>query len=305
MDQREPASAGIDYEDRFDKLDEQIRTCFLEEPGPGTLQESRDTEGRSSGFLIPYDTYRLAGCCMAWAYKRIAETAMPDLYIILATNDTASKRGPSGVSSQDWKTPFGAVKTDKEAAKELHRMTGMQLDNPDLFRQSRSIELQLPFLQYASRDRLDRLRILPIIIGHDISAEQIDVVKQGIIQLLKQQKKRAVIIASSNLVHFGERFGYQPFVYNIDESIEDLDYHAMDLIENLDPQGLIEFARKERTTIYGYPSIALLLSLLSPAEPKLLEYYRSDVFEKEKDKKTTESVSYAAIELKKATKTFK
>lgn len=288
--------AGTLYDVNFDILDKQIRKAFLEEPGPGSTPKTRDHTSVVQGIIVPCDRLDYTGYAMAWAYKELAEHELQNPIIILGTNYTG---GSTCLSVQDWETPFGLVHTDTQLAEQLHNETGILINEKEHIANF-SIELQLPFVQYAFRDKLNSVQILPLLIGKEISMEQITVLIKSLQHIL--HGKTPTFICSSNLVHFGEQYKYTPFVYNIKESIENIDYHCIDLIKKYDATEIIQFVEQERTTIYGYKTLAFFLTamniLYQSPDIKLQEYYSSSLFEKE-HKDVVSYISMTTSSLKK------
>ncbi len=286
--------SGKKYFRDFNKLNSQIEGCFLKEPGPGVIPEKRNNNESITGIIVPTDDYNLSGFCSAWAYKRIAETMFKDVYIIIGYSNS----GDSGILLEDINTPLGLLKTDTDLGEKLHDLTNISTDK-NLFFQNYSIESQLPFLKYSSRDKLNILKVLCISIGNDISYEQITVISKAIREILIEKNRSATFICSSNLVSFGEKFNYTPFAYNIKESVEDIDYKAIELISSKKASEFINLILKEETTIYGYNAIALFLELVKESENnKMLEYYHSDIFNQNKESRdeTINFTSYASFE---------
>jgi AmmeMemoRadiSam system protein B len=279
--------AGTLYTNNFDVLDKEIHKAFLDEPGPGSLPKTRDNTSRIAGLVAPCGPLKETGYSMAWAYKELAEQAVDSPIIILGTNYNS---GRSCLSLDDWETPFGLLHVNKELGEYLHKQTGIQIDEKEHLK-NYSIEVQLPFIQFACRDKLTSTTIVPILIGNDISLEQIDV----LVDALTQYETKPILICSSNLVHFGEQYNYTPFVYNIKESIENIDYHCIDCLQRYDAKELIEFVEKEDTTIFGAKTLAFFLRALEKLyeSPELIlkEYYTSTLFNAE----SKDSVSYISM----------
>ena len=267
----------------FDALTKKIEECFLEEPGPGILPESRDNDDAIAGILAPYGDYSKAGFSMSWAYKTIAETRFKDTFIIIGC-----RKGNSTLIDRDIETPLGVVRTDQDMVMALKRLTRIASKGNEEI--DTSITLQLPFLQYASRDRLSNLKVVCLEIGDNIAEEQLQVLAEAMRMILKEQKKDCSVICSTNLTEYGEGFGYKPFIYNVKESIENIDYHIIDSIGKKDHKDIIRFVEKEKANVRGYKSIALLMMLLKDYDSKLLQYYRSDLMDKE-NKDTTSYLS--------------
>ncbi|MFP4189617.1 MAG: AmmeMemoRadiSam system protein B [Candidatus Woesearchaeota archaeon] len=269
----------------FDELTREIESCFLEEPGPGTLPETRDNDDTISGILVPEDEYRLAGFSMAWAYKEIAETCFKDVYVIIGHTN-----GDSSLITRDIMTPLGTIRTDTEITSALANESGIATKD-DTGEINDSIAVQLPFLQYASRDKLSQLRVVCIELG-EVTEKQLKVLAHFLKKILREKSRKYCMVCSTNLTEFGERFGYKPFIYNIEESIENIDYHIIDAIQKRDWKDVLDFVKKEKANIPGHLGIALFMLLLDRYDSKLLQYYRSDYV----DKDTENTVSFLSME---------
>jgi hypothetical protein len=187
---RYPAHSGTLYKSTFDELDKEIRQCFESDIGPGDLPASR-TNKKILGIIAPNASYEISGPCAAWAFKEIGESEFPDTYIILSEDP---EKDLCYLSTEDWETPFGKIKTNKELASVLIKNLDFVKENNDLHRTKHEIEVQLPFLQFVSRDNLHNLTILPCIIGN-LSLNQI----KELADFLESLERKLCIIVSSNL----------------------------------------------------------------------------------------------------------
>ncbi|MCK4522100.1 MAG: AmmeMemoRadiSam system protein B, partial [Nanoarchaeota archaeon] len=199
----------------------------------------------------------------------------------------------SGISIDDWETPIGIVKTDRNFGRKLSEISNLPIDE-DIHKQEHSIEVQLPFLQFASRDKLKELRILPIMISPDINYKEIAL---HIKKTIEAEKKRVVLIASSDFTHFGHNYGYVPFKDNIRESLYKLDKDAIELIKGLKTADFLKYTDKTQATICGkYPIAAMLETskLLNAKKGFLLQYYTSGDIVND----YTNAVGYASVVVK-------
>lgn len=259
---RRPAVAGQFYEDDFQRLEKQIHDSFFAKQGPGDLPLNKRV-GNIIGVISPHAGYAFSGPCAAWAYKEIAEARFPDTFIILGT----SHQGSKGIflTKQDFDTPFGIVKTDKELA-EIFLKSGIVNENDAAHGTEHSIEVQLPFLQFVSKKYLSHLRILPIIIGE---------YDERLAELITEQKKSIVVIVSGDFTHYGPNYGYTPFLTNVKEGMYRLDEEAIELIRRLDTEEFLNFERDK--TICGALPISILMDIckLKKGRAIPLHYYTS------------------------------
>ncbi len=158
---RKPAVAGQFYPDNFEELNKQINDSFDSKLGPGALPIKKRAK-EITGIIAPHAGYPYSGQCAAWAYKEIAESRLADVYVMLGLSHAGFQ---TCLSLEDWETPFGMVQADKELGKKLIEK-GIKQDEA-VHQQEHSIEVQLPFLQFANKDYLKQLRIMPIIASPD------------------------------------------------------------------------------------------------------------------------------------------
>ncbi len=274
---RSPVVAGQFYASDFLELNKQIEECFRE--GPGALPVKR-TAQKIKAIIVPHAGYVFSGKCAAWAYKEIAESHFPKTYVLLGFSHHGMR---SGISIEDWKTPFGLVKTNKDLARELKDIVPI---NEEPHTHEHSIEVQLPFLQFANKDRMKEIRILAISIGRDLDYKKVGT---GLASALAG--KDVVIIVSSDFTHYGPSYGYVPFTTDIPERLNKLDKQAIDLITALDVDGFAKFINETNITICGYYPILTLMKMLNQAEGSLLMHYTSGDITKD----YRNSVSYASI----------
>ncbi len=281
---REPCVAGQFYEGEKEGLLKQIRECFLSKFGPGKLPEKKK-QGTVKAAIVPHAGYMFSGPCAAHAYKRIAESEQPDLFIILGPNHTGF--GRTSVLLDDFSTPLGIAEVDDEFGEAL--MKNSKIDNDArVHRYEHSIEVQLPFLQFC----LKKFKFLPIVIS---SPHYLDELAEGIRKTAEQLKKKVCVIASSDFTHFGYNYGYIPFTENVKENLEKLDKGAIKYIAKFDEEGFLRYVRETGATICGFLPIVVLMKILKNEKPEseLLKYYTSSDMMGD----YSNSVSYASIVL--------
>lgn len=265
---RKPIAAGSFYEGSFDALDKQINSCFKSKFGPGDLPVSK-REKNILGIISPHAGYQFSGMGAAWAYKEIAESKFPDLFILLGLSHSGFG---NCVSLEDWETPFGTATNDKEFGKRLIQNSSLKQDEP-AHSDEHSIEVQLPFLQFANKDCLRLLRIVPVIVSSGYEE-----IANAIVKTINDSSKKAVIIASSDFTHYGLNYGFFPFSGNIKENLYKLDNDAIEHIKKLNAYRFLSYADETRATICGKMPIAAAIEackLLGAKKARLLRYYTS------------------------------
>ncbi len=267
---RKPVVAGMFYADNFDELSNQINDSFHSKFGPGALPIKK-RQKEVLGIIAPHAGYPFSGPAAAWAYKEIAESRLADVYIMLGLSHSGF---PSCISLDDWETPFGVVKVDQGFQRVLMANSGLK-SNTEAHAQEHSIEVQLPFLQFANNDYIKQMKIAPIIVSEDKNYTEI---AQSIVKTIEQTRKKAVIIASSDFTHYGINYGYFPFHDNVKENMNKIDKKAIEYIKDLDAEGFLKYVSNTGATICGRIPIAVAIAcckLLGAKKAKLLHYYTS------------------------------
>lgn len=268
---RKPIVAGQFYEASFDGLNKQIESCFHSKFGPGDVPVSR-SDKKIFGVVSPHAGYQFSGPCQAWVYKEVAESKFPVTFII--TGPDHNRLGSVfSVSLNDWETPFGLIKNDKGFARELKGKCKFIEVNEDVHEHEHSIEVQLPFLQYANKDRIADIKIVPIA----VSSYDYESCKE-LANAIAKINKNICIIASSDFTHYGPNYGYMPFLQNKKEGIYDMDKKAMDFIKEFNTKDFLGFVKMKKATICGTGAIAVAMEtvkLLGAKKCKVLHYYTS------------------------------
>ena len=262
---RKPAVAGLFYEKEFNKLNNQINECFLSEFGPKFLPK-KERKSKIKAVIVPHAGYLYSGPCAAHAYKEIAESDFPETFILIGPNHTGI--GYNSVLKQNMQTPFGIVNIDLELANNIIKNTNLTDDRSSHLKEH-SLEVQLPFLQFASKNNLKNLKIVPIVLGHCNPKE----IAKGIKKAIKG--KNVTIIISSDFIHHGVNFDYYTFHEKISENVKKLDAEAFEFIKNKDIQGFINFIEKTGATICGLFPILVLMELVDYEKVKILSHYTS------------------------------
>ena len=281
---RKPVVAGQFYADGFAELEKQIKDSFMHEMGPGKLPK-KSRKGKVKAIIVPHAGYIFSGPAAAWAYSQIAESELADVYIIAGPNHTGF--GRSSICYDEYETPLGIVKTDKEMCKMIAEGTDL-IDDGHSHLNEHSVEVQLPFLQFSCRDRIKDLKIVPIVLSGDIDAAKLG---KDLRKVIGKSRKNVTIIVSSDMTHFGWNYGYIPFDTDIKENLYKMDMETIKLIEKVKPKDFEKRLDEIKGTVCGRQPISMLLNAGKTEEIKLLKYYTSaDIMGD-----YTNAVGYAAI----------
>jgi MEMO1 family protein len=285
---RQAVFAGSFYPKTESALRKAIEACFTGQHGPGELPSPpKKDEHPLHAVIVPHAGYQYSGMAAAWSYKAIAESALPDVFIILAPNHNSSD---SGVTMETFHTPLGEVRVDQEFAKALAQKGTIPF-NDAIHGPEHSIEVQLPLLQFALGSRVEKLKIVPILVSSDIDLAKAAIdIKETIIDL----GRKVTFIVSSDFTHYGRNYHYMPFYKDIKENLVELDGKALELIKKGDAKGFEAFVDETQATICGVNPIMLLFKLVKAEKVLMEQYYVSgDITGDYKN-----SVSYASLVFK-------
>jgi AmmeMemoRadiSam system protein B len=192
------------------------------------------------GLLAPHAGYVYSGGCAGQGYGRAVLT---ETVIILGVNHRGSG-APLAVDGNDyWDTPLGNVEINSELRSRLLADSGIfQLDS-EAGRLEHSLEVQVPFVQYASPGS----RILPI----TVAAHRLDdllAAGQAIARLFTGNPD-LMMVASSDMSH-----------YIAADRARELDFKAIACMLRLDAEGLYRTVRDNRISMCGVAPAVIMLS---------------------------------------------
>jgi len=268
---RKAVTAGMFYADSFDALDKQIAGCFTAKFGPGELPIERKDK-KIMGIIVPHAAYQFSGPGQAWCYKEIAESEFADTYIILGTSHTKFKQAATLID--EFETPFGMVHVDERFTKSLIDK-GVVTEDKIAHQNEHSIEVQLPFLQFVNKDRLDKIRIVPIVVGKETNYEKLG---KAIASTVLQMERKVILICSSDFTHYGISYSYLPFRGDVKTKLKEFDLAAIRWITDMDSWSFLNYVEETGATICGAYAIATFLEAckgLGAQKGRVEQYYTS------------------------------
>lgn len=266
---RHPTVAGQFYAADERALRGQIEKCFMDPLGPGKLPKFADRKRSILGGVVPHAGYVYSGAVAANLYARLVEDGFPKTFIILGPNHTGRGSGLA-VATDDFQTPLGVVHVDRELAKEVRR--DIVDEDSEAHRYEHSIEVQLPFLQYFSKD----FKFVPICMGFQ---DYDSAVSLGKTIRSATKGKDVVVIASTDLSHYVPR----------DVAMKK-DTMVLDAIKAMDAKSLFRAVEDNNISMCGYGPVIAMMTASSGGTATVLRYATSgDVTP------MSEVVGYAAV----------
>jgi MEMO1 family protein len=242
----------------------------------------------AAGFVVPHAGLIYSGTVAAAAYRHM-RASPPERVVLLGFAHRGSAPGAWIPELDAYRTPLGEVVVDREATRAL--LDGGEYGSlPEAVLCDHSIEIQLPLLQRAAPGA----RIVPVYVG-SLDTEARVAAARRLAALIRPD---TVLVASSDLTHYGRAFDYQPFPVNdwVAERLRDLDDSVIQAAGSLSSDLFFATLKSTGSTVCGYDPIALLLETLRPLET-------DEIFQETLDYQTSgditgdfqHSVSYGAL----------
>jgi len=276
--------AGSWYPDRPAELAALLDQVFersLERTGPSLFP-------RPLAFVVPHAGLAYSGAVAASVYRYL-QAAPPERVILLGFRHSG---GPSGVAIPDiaaFETPLGPVEIDRAAVQEL-AAGGRFAVVPEHNVCDHSVEIQLPLLRKA----VPGVPVVPLYVNFFHDGQRAEAAQT----LARFLRPSDMLLASSDLTHYGHAFHYQPFPpgEGFHRRLFHMDSQIIDAAGSVEAAMFHETLTELSSTVCGRDPIALLLDTL-----QLLA--GEDVFQHTLDYQTSaeitgdtqHSVSYAAL----------
>jgi AmmeMemoRadiSam system protein B len=207
--------------------------------------------------LVPHGAYRSSGTVAARAFAALAAGARRAL--VLAPSHYAQFRGAATLPMRVYRTPLGPVELDGERARVLAGLPFVRA-NPAVYMREQGIEIELPLLQTA----LPGGTVTPLLLG-ELTPDETAALAAAVRALLDDE---TVLVVSSDLVHYGRRFGYLPVAptdaATVGARVRELDDAVLASILAGDADAFVRRVADMGAPICGRHAIEVLLRALPP-----------------------------------------
>jgi MEMO1 family protein len=160
--------------------------------------------------------------------------------------------------------------------------------------------MHLPYIKKMFGEK--EFKLVPIVVGSiNYKKEQ----KYGKLLAEYVKDEETLFVISSDFCHWGQNFSYCPYDEKIDKKvskyIEHLDRQGMDLIEEQDPKGFVNYLKKTENTICGRHPITVFLEAVKESGlstiTKFVKYAQSGEIKHKYDSSVSYAASYTIISL--------
>jgi AmmeMemoRadiSam system protein B/AmmeMemoRadiSam system protein A len=246
---------------------------------------------RGLGFVVPHAAPVYSGTVAASVYRHL-QHQQPRRILLLGFSHSNGHKGVYVPEVDAYRTPLGDLPVDRSLLDDLRSHPAFRsVDESRVC--DHSVEIQFPLLQTV----LPHCPVAPLYVGRLESSERCDAAA-ALAQFIDGQ---TVMIASSDLTHYGRSFGYEPFRLNrrTGERLKELDHGTIDAASSLEPSLFLDEIRETGSTVCGLHPIALLLETMRQAQGAGSE----EIFQASLDYQTSgeitgdfgHSVSYGAM----------
>ena len=289
MQKRKSIVAGQFYPGQHDSCVDEINECLdartLSEPLPETIVAG----------IVPHAGWTFSGSLAAMVFSAIRQQhEKVHTFVIFGAAHGYFGQSPAVYDRGSWITPLGEVAIDEELADAVLSV-GPVVSDASAHRAEHSIEVQVPFVQYL----FPGAKILPIIVP---PREQAVALGNSIGQIInKDEHKKIVCIGSTDLTHYGPRYGFTPMGVSEDalkwaDSVNDKKF--IDLALKLEPERLLAGAAENCNACGAGAAAAAIAAAkqIGKTEGLLLVHANSnEVMLRKMGTASADSVGYAAI----------
>jgi len=289
MQTRKPIVAAQFYPAQHDACVNEIKECIE----AGTLSESLP-ETIVAG-IVPHAGWVFSGSLAAMVFSAIKQQHEKiHTFIIFGAAHGYFGQSPAVYDAGSWITPLGEVAIDEELADAVLEST-IAVRDSSAHRSEHSIEVQVPFIQHL----FTGAKILPILVPPTEQVVALGTIIGDVIS--RSEHKKIVCIGSTDLTHYGPRYGFTPMGTG-KEALRwagDVNDKAfIDLALKLEPQGILTSAA-ENCNACGAGAAAAVVAVakkLGRTEGVMLAHTNSnEVMLRKMGTTSADSVGYAAI----------
>ncbi len=288
MQTRKPVVAGQFYAGTRDSCLAELTQCLAEREITESLPDT------IVAGIVPHAGWVFSGSLAAMVFSAVKQqNDSVDTFVIFGAAHSYHGREPAVYDKGAWLTPLGEMPIDESLARwALHN--GPAVANPGAHTYEHSIEVQLPFIQHI----FPNAKLLPILTPPANEAIELG---RSLGEMAKQEDKKIVFIGSTDLTHYGPRYGFAPMGTGrnaLKWASEVNDKEFIDFALQMQPEKMLHSADKNYNACGAGAAAAAVTAAkqLGKNEGTLLAHTDSNTIMTQKmGSGSTESVGYAAI----------
>jgi len=292
MQIRKPAVAGQFYSGKQERCIKELRDCLK---GRDVLTE---LPREIVAGIVPHAGWMFSGSVAGMVFDAIKDIhENVDTFVIFGAVHYPYGKNAAVYAEGAWETPLGQVEIDTQTAKAIIEKCSHAQANESAHHFEHSIEVQVPFVRHL----FPNAKIVPIMMPPAEFAISVGEAAGAVIAAGKDGGKKIVCIGSTDLTHYGPRYGFDPVgtgVQAIKWAKEVNDKAFIDYAVNLNPQKMLITAIQNQNACGAGAAAAAVSAAKSLGKEKgilLAHAHSSDVMEERFGQQSDESVGYAGI----------
>ncbi len=217
---------------------------------PGTLEAQVDDFFHEAGkpepwaaAMVPHAGWMYSGKIAADVLKRIE---LPSTIIVIGPKHTRDGVDWAVAPHRVWELPSGNLESNVDLAQKLSEtIPGLELDAA-AHRNEHAIEVELPFIQRLA----PHAQVVGIAIGGG-NLNRCEQFAEGLASVIQEMDEPPLLLISSDMNHFAT-----------DAENRRLDQLALEKMDALDPEGLLEIVREQHISMCGVlPAVIVMKTL--------------------------------------------
>jgi AmmeMemoRadiSam system protein B len=221
MQARKPVVAGQFYPGQHDSCASAIHECLE------SVIISKQLPEKIVAGIVPHAGWAFSGDLAVLVFAAIKQQhERVNTFVIFGAAHGYFGALPAVSDVGVWATPIGEAVIDEELADDILNTTPAVRD-PSAHQSEHSIEVQVPFIQ----DLFPGAKIVPVLVPPTEQAVELGTRVGEIVE--KREDKKIVCIGSTDLTHYGPRYGFAPMGSG---------KHALDWAKNVNDKKFIDLA---------------------------------------------------------------
>ncbi len=287
MQTRKPIVAGQFYPSRRESCIDRINECLQQEKLTQTLPET------IVAGIVPHAGWTFSGALAALVFSAVKQqNKHVDTFCLFGAAHGYCGASPAVYDKGCWMTPLGEIAIDEDLGGAVLK-TGTAVSDLYAHGSEHSIEVQVPFIQHLFADA----KILPILVPPTDEAVPLGEAVGEIINADSQ--KKVVCIGSTDLTHYGPRYGFAPRGADGLKWAHDVnDRQFIDLAVKREAEGLLTNAAENQNACgagAAAGAVAVARKLGKTEGVVLAQTNSNEVMVKKMSTASSDSVGYAAI----------
>ncbi len=288
MQTRKPVVAGQFYSGDHDSCLADIKQCLEEAHFTKTLPDN------IVAGIVPHAGWVFSGPVAAMVFSAVKQQYDKiDTFVIFGAAHGYYGPEPAVFAGDSWSTPVGDIAIDQTLAEEIIKKN-LAVENANAHQHEHSIEVQVPFVQHL----FPKAKLLPILTPPTEASISLG---SGLGQIIREQDKKIICIGSTDLTHYGPRYGFTPMgagAEGLKWATDVNDKQFIDLALSMEPKKMLVIAA-EHSNACGAGAAGAAVDAakeLGKTKGVLLAHTNSNEIMAEKmHSRSAESVGYAAI----------